>query len=89
MEAVAHSDADDDGQDDRNDSLTPRRAGKSNTRTNLKVVVTSPSHTRPKKRRQHLGMEGESADPSSENVEQTELVKGISNEQWVGTGEVC
>ena len=83
MEAVSLSDDDDDG----NDSLTPRRASNSNPRANVKVIVSSPPHARPK-RRQRVGMDGESADVSSTNVEQSELVENMSDELWAGTGKV-
>ena len=80
VEAAAPSDGDDD------DLLTPRRASKSKGRADVRVVINSPPHPRPT-RRQRLGMAGESADVSSENVEQIEHVED-PNEQWAGTGKV-
>ena len=54
---------------------------------NIKVVVNSPPHARPKCR-QRVGMDGKSADVSSENIEQTEFVENASDELWAGTGKV-
>ena len=77
-EAVAVlTDDDDDGEDSR----TPRNTAKANTRSNLQVVVQSPTHTR-QKRRKHVGTAGGSAEVSSDTIEH------ISETLWVGTDVV-